>query len=93
MEIENIRGSYLHYISHRNDDLPTCGSDDACEMVNNLLNRSENKEIKLQLKSRQSFDEGDILDDILSSTEEEIKKDIKEIYSILNRIQKKLKLK
>jgi 3-dehydroquinate dehydratase len=92
MEIENIRGSYLHYISYRNDDLPTCGSDDACEMVNNLLNRSENKEIKLQLKSRQSFDEGDILDDILSSTEEEIKKDIKEIYSILNRIQKKLKL-
>jgi len=92
MEIENIRGSYLHYISQRNDDLPTCGSDDACEMVNNLLNRSERKEIKLQLKSRQSFDGEDILDDILSSTEEEIKKDIKEIYSILNRIQKKLKL-
>ncbi len=38
MEIEDIKGSYLHYISHRNDDLPTCGSDDACEMINELLN-------------------------------------------------------
>jgi len=92
MEIQDLIDSYLNDISHRNDDLPACGSDDACEMVNNLLNRSENKEIKLQLKSRQSFDEEDILDVILSSTEEEIKKDIKEIYSILNRIQKKLKL-
>jgi hypothetical protein len=92
MEIEDIKDSYLYDISHRNNNIPACGSDDACKMVNNLLNRSENKEIKLQLKSRQSFDEEDILDVILSSTEEEIKKDIKEIYSILNRIQKKLKL-
>jgi len=93
MEIQDLTDSYLNDISYRNEDLPVCGSAFACEMVNDLLNRSENKEIKLQLKSRQSFDEEDILDVILSSTGEEIKKDIKEIYSILNRIQKKLKLK